>query len=97
MLPRRKGTQDAGDGSEGDDSNLDAGLKGRFPVKGGPHTVSVAFLKKPGLVEDPRQPFKADYNKRALAAAFQYRWSVRIMKRGRVIRPVGGGSFSAAQ
>jgi hypothetical protein len=53
-----------------DESNVDAGLRGRFSVKAGPHTVTVAFLKKPGLPEAPRQPFKADYNGRSLAAIF---------------------------
>ncbi len=58
------------DGYGGDDSQVDAGLKGRFPVKAGPHSVTVAFLKKPGVPETPRQAFKADYNGRALAAIF---------------------------
>ena len=53
-----------------DESDVDAGLKGRFPVKAGPHTVTAAFLKKPGLPETARQPFKADYNGRSLAAIF---------------------------
>ncbi len=54
----------------GDDSEVDAGLKGRYPVRAGPHEVTVAFLKKPGLPETARQTFKADYNGRALAAIF---------------------------
>ena len=53
-----------------DESDVDAGLKGRFPVKAGPHTVTAAFLKRPGLPEAARQPFKADYNGRSLAAIF---------------------------
>ena len=53
-----------------DESGVDAGLKGRFPVKAGPHTVAAAFLKRSGLPETARQPFKADYNGRSLAAIF---------------------------
>ena len=53
-----------------DESAVDAGLKGRFPVKAGPHSVAAAFLKRPGLAEAARQPFKADYNGRSLAAIF---------------------------
>ena len=53
-----------------DESGVDAGLKGRFPVKAGPHSVTAAFLKRPGLPETARQPFKADYNGRSLAAIF---------------------------
>ena len=53
-----------------DESDVDAGLKGRFPVKAGPHAVTAAFLKKSGLPETARQPFKADYNGRSLAAIF---------------------------
>ena len=53
-----------------DESDVDAGLKGRFPVKAGPHTVTAAFLKRPGLPETARQPFKADYNGRSMAAIF---------------------------
>jgi hypothetical protein len=66
MTPRPATGQEA----PGDDDNLDAGLKGQYPVKAGPHTVTVAFLKRPGLPEVARQPFKADYNGRALAAVF---------------------------
>ena len=53
-----------------DESGVDAGLKGRFAVKAGPHSVAAAFLKRPGLPEVARQPFKADYNGRSLAAIF---------------------------
>lgn len=50
---------------------LDAGLKGRFPVTAGARTVTVAFLKKPSVLsEAARQPFMADYNGRAQAALF---------------------------
>ena len=52
------------------ESELDAGLSGRFSVKAGPHKVAAAFLKKPGQPEVGRQPFKADYNGRSLAAIF---------------------------
>ena len=54
----------------GDDSDVDAGLNGRFPVTAGPHTVTATFLSKPGYPETPRQPFKADFNQRSLAAIF---------------------------
>jgi hypothetical protein len=53
-----------------DESAVDAGLKGRFRVSAGPHVVTAAFLKKPGLPETARQPFKADFNGRSLAAIF---------------------------
>lgn len=50
---------------------LDAGLRGRFPVTAGPHTVTVGFLKKPSVLsEAARQPFWADYNGRNMAAIF---------------------------
>ena len=52
------------------ETELDAGLTARFPVKAGPHQVAAAFLKKPGQPEAGRQPFKADYNGRSLAAIF---------------------------
>ncbi len=52
------------------ETELDAGLSGRFPVKAGSHAVAAAFLKKPGQPETSRQPFKADYNGRSLAAVF---------------------------
>ena len=43
----------------------DAGLNVRIPVKAGPHTIAVAFLKRPSaLAETERQPFKASYNGR---------------------------------
>lgn len=50
---------------------LDAGLTGRFPVKAGPHTITLTFLKKPSVLsEAARQPFWADYNGRHMAALF---------------------------
>jgi mono/diheme cytochrome c family protein len=53
------------------DVDLEAGLKGRFPVKAGPHTVTVAFLKTPSVLSEvARQPFHADYNGRNMAAVF---------------------------
>ena len=52
------------------ESELDKGLSGRFPVKAGPHAVAAAFLKKAGQPEVARQPYKADYNGRSLAAIF---------------------------
>src|SRR5436190_7713028 len=49
----------------------DAGLVVRTPVKAGPHRVGVAFIRKSSaLAESDRQPFKADYNGRRLAAIF---------------------------
>jgi Protein of unknown function (DUF1592)/Protein of unknown function (DUF1588)/Protein of unknown function (DUF1585)/Protein of unknown function (DUF1587)/Protein of unknown function (DUF1595) len=50
---------------------LDAGMVVKVPVKAGPHVVAAAFIKKPSaLSEATRQPFKADYNGRNLAAIF---------------------------
>ena len=53
---------------------LDAELKGRFPVRAGPHVVSVAFLKKTSaLSEDVRQSFVndgADTGSRSAASIF---------------------------
>jgi hypothetical protein len=41
----------------------DAGLNFRAPLKGGPHVVTVAFIKRPGaLVETERQPYHASFN-----------------------------------
>jgi Protein of unknown function (DUF1592)/Protein of unknown function (DUF1588)/Protein of unknown function (DUF1585)/Protein of unknown function (DUF1587)/Protein of unknown function (DUF1595) len=43
--------------------NLDQHLKIRVPVKAGPHTIGVAFLKKPSaLLETARQPYQAHFN-----------------------------------
>ena len=43
--------------------NLDDHLKIRLPVKAGPHTLGVTFLKKPsGLLETERQPYQAHFN-----------------------------------
>jgi hypothetical protein len=49
---------------KGTDHHLvDEHLKFRFPVKAGPHTVGVAFLKKPSLLlESERQPYQAHFN-----------------------------------
>nr|MDQ3350112.1 DUF1592 domain-containing protein [Acidobacteriota bacterium] len=53
------------------DADIDAALKGRFPVKAGPHMVAVAFLRKPSVISEvARQPFLADYNGRNMAAVF---------------------------
>jgi hypothetical protein len=53
------------------EGDADAKLSGRFPVSAGPHTVGVAFLKRPSaLSEAARQPFFADYNGRNMAAIF---------------------------
>ncbi len=53
------------------DGDADARLSGRFPVAAGPHTIAVAFLKKPSVLsEAARQPFYADYNGRNQAAVF---------------------------
>jgi mono/diheme cytochrome c family protein len=53
------------------DADVDDGLTGQFPVKAGPHTVTVAFLKKPSVLSEvARQPFMADYNGRNMAALF---------------------------
>ena len=43
--------------------NLDQHLKVRIPVKSGPHTLGVTFLKDPTeLLESGRQPFDAHFN-----------------------------------
>ncbi len=43
--------------------NLDDHLKIRLPVKAGPHTLGVTFLKKPSaLLETERQPYQAHFN-----------------------------------
>jgi len=43
--------------------NIDQHLKIRVPVKAGPHTLGVAFLKKPSaLLETARQPYQAHFN-----------------------------------
>ena len=53
------------------EGDADARLSGRFAVTAGPHTVAVAFLKKPSVLsEAARQPFYADYNGRNQAAVF---------------------------
>jgi hypothetical protein len=49
----------------------DAKMVVTVPVKAGPHVIAAAFIKKPSaLSEATRQPFKADYNGRNLAAIF---------------------------
>ena len=53
------------------EGDADARLSGRFSVAAGPHTIAVAFLKKPSVLsEAARQPFYADYNGRNQAAVF---------------------------
>jgi Protein of unknown function (DUF1587) len=53
------------------EGEVDADLKGRFPIKAGPHTIAVAFLRKSSVLSDAaRQPFFADYNGRNMAAIF---------------------------
>jgi len=53
------------------EGDADARLSGRFPVGAGPHSIAVAFLKKPSVLsEAARQPFYADYNGRNQAAVF---------------------------
>ena len=43
--------------------DLDRRLKIRVPVKAGPHTLGVTFLKKPStLLETERQPYQAHFN-----------------------------------
>jgi mono/diheme cytochrome c family protein len=50
---------------------VDAGMVVKAPVQAGPHVIAVAFIKKPSVLsEATRQPFKADYNGRNLAAIF---------------------------
>jgi Protein of unknown function (DUF1592)/Protein of unknown function (DUF1588)/Protein of unknown function (DUF1585)/Protein of unknown function (DUF1595)/Protein of unknown function (DUF1587)/Planctomycete cytochrome C len=72
LTPKRpaRGEPPPDDQYGGDDTDVDAGLNGRFQVKAGPHTVAAAFLSKPGYPEAARQPFKADFNGRSLAAIF---------------------------
>jgi hypothetical protein len=46
-----------------DHSQIDAHLKVRIPVKAGPHTVAVAFVKRQSsLLETERQPYQAHFN-----------------------------------
>lgn len=46
-----------------DHSNVDQHLRVRVPVKPGPHTVGVTFLKKPWLlIETERHPYLARFN-----------------------------------
>jgi Protein of unknown function (DUF1592)/Protein of unknown function (DUF1588)/Protein of unknown function (DUF1595)/Protein of unknown function (DUF1585)/Protein of unknown function (DUF1587)/Cytochrome C oxidase, cbb3-type, subunit III len=53
------------------EGDADSRLRGRFPITAGPHSVAVAFLKKPSVLsEAARQPFYADYNGRMMAAVF---------------------------
>jgi len=68
-LPRPEEGQAAAYGPN--DREFDAGLKGHFPVKAGPHAVAITFLKRPSVLSEvARQPFIADYNGRNLAAIF---------------------------
>ncbi len=47
----------------GDHHTADRHLRVRVPVKAGPHTLGVAFLKKPSaLLETERQPYQAHFN-----------------------------------
>jgi hypothetical protein len=47
-----------------DDSSVEAGLKGRFIVEAGPHSVGVTFPEKSkSLAEIKRQPFDASFNR----------------------------------
>ncbi len=47
-----------------DDSSVEAGLKGRFVVDAGPHSVGVTFPEKSkSLAEIKRQPFDASFNR----------------------------------
>jgi hypothetical protein len=44
-------------------ATVDQHLKIRIPVKAGPHSLGVAFLKNPtALLETPRQPYQAHFN-----------------------------------
>ena len=52
-----------GQGNAGDDppeSEADAGLKVRVPVKAGRHTILATFLKPPATLVNPREPLLAD-------------------------------------
>jgi hypothetical protein len=70
-LPARTTAQTQSAAYADKDADADAGLSGRFPVAAGPHTIAVAFLKKPSVLsEAARQPFYADYNGRNQAAVF---------------------------
>src|SRR4030095_11564567 len=43
--------------------NIDQHLKIRVPVRAGPHSLGVAFLKNPSaLLETARQPYQAHFN-----------------------------------
>ena len=67
---RPTGAQPAEDEYASDDADLDAGLTARVQVPAGSHTVGATFLSKSGYPETARQPFRADFNQRSLAAIF---------------------------
>jgi Protein of unknown function (DUF1592)/Protein of unknown function (DUF1588)/Protein of unknown function (DUF1585)/Protein of unknown function (DUF1587)/Protein of unknown function (DUF1595) len=70
-LAARQPREPAADGTAEPETAADAGLVVRLPVKAGPHRVAVAFIRKSSaLAETERQPFKAAYNGRRLAAIF---------------------------
>lgn len=63
LQPGRRGPRQADAAPDYVEPNTDAGLKFRAPIKGGPHVVRVAFLKRPSaLIETERQPYHASFN-----------------------------------
>ena len=53
----------SGSGAWSSNQDADKHLKIRLPVEAGPHTLGVAFLKKPSaLLRQERQPYNASYN-----------------------------------
>ena len=63
LTPPARGAEDDMPPEYSKEQAADSGLNFRAPVKGGPHRVSVAFIKRPGaLVETERQPYHASFN-----------------------------------
>jgi hypothetical protein len=63
MPLKRKPSDRAGYEIEFDDSHVDKDFDIRIPVKAGPHSIAVAFLKKPtAVLETERQPYPVAFN-----------------------------------
>jgi hypothetical protein len=79
------------------EGDADGRLRGRFPIVAGPHTVAVAFLKKPSVLsEAARQPFFADYNGRTMVAVFSVSVAGPYNARGAGDTPSRRSIFSCA-
>jgi uncharacterized protein DUF1592/uncharacterized protein DUF1588/uncharacterized protein DUF1585/uncharacterized protein DUF1587/uncharacterized protein DUF1595 len=58
-----RGSAGASEDSPASHATVDQHLNTRIPVKAGPHSLGVAFLKNPtALLETPRQPYQAHFN-----------------------------------